>query len=263
MESIALTPGQEMARSLAWSLDPAKWAREALQFRPDPWQEEFLRCNSRQVILVCSRQSGKSTITAVLACHTAIFQPGALVLLVSKAARQSQELFQKCSTFLKSLPNPPDLPTDNLLSCRLANGSRIVSLPGDSSSTIRGYSAPALLVEDEAAFVSDDLYQAMRPMLATSPRSRIVLMSSPHGRAGHFYMAAVYEEGWHKFKVTADECPRISKEWLAQERAQVGEWWYLQEFMAVFLDGADDFFSSEAIEAAVTDELKPLALRFG
>ncbi len=262
--STALTPGQQMARSMVWALDPVAWAEECLGFIPDDWQKEFLRCNSRQVILVCSRQSGKSTITALLACHTALFQPGCLILLISKAARQSQELFQKCSVFLKSLPDPPDLPTDNLLSCRLSNGSRIVSLPGDSSSTVRGYSAPALLVEDEAAFVSDDLYQAMRPMLATSPRSRIVLMSSPHGRAGHFFMAATYGgDEWQRFTVTADQCPRISKEWLALERAQVGEWWFLQEFMAVFLDGADDFFSSEAIEAAVTAELKPLALRFG
>jgi len=39
-------------------------------------------------MLLCSRQSGKSTTTAALACHSAIFDPG-LILLVAPAQRQS------------------------------------------------------------------------------------------------------------------------------------------------------------------------------
>jgi hypothetical protein len=47
-------------RLLAHSLDPVVFAREALGFVADPWQETLLRTTAAQVILNCSRQSGAS-----------------------------------------------------------------------------------------------------------------------------------------------------------------------------------------------------------
>jgi len=52
---------------LACALDPVAFAKEALGFVADPWQETLLRTPAPQVILNCSRQSGKSTCTAVKA----------------------------------------------------------------------------------------------------------------------------------------------------------------------------------------------------
>jgi len=51
---------------------------------------------------------------------------------------------------------------------------------------VRGYSASALIIEDETAFVSDETFDALTPMLAASPNGRIVLMSMPYIAAGHF-----------------------------------------------------------------------------
>ncbi len=116
----------DIARELRYALDPATFARERLGFEPDPWQERVLRSGARQTLLNCSRQSGKSTTTAALAAHTALYRPGSLTLMVSKAQRQSGELFAKVAGFLKSLDQPPKLDSDNALSSRLANGSRIV-----------------------------------------------------------------------------------------------------------------------------------------
>ena len=72
----------------------------------------------------------------------------------------------------------------------LANGSRIISLPG-SEKTVRGYSAVSLVIMDEAARVPDELLQAVRPMLATTSGRFIALAaagSTKHGstaRAGN------------------------------------------------------------------------------
>ncbi len=55
---------------------------------------------------------------------------------------------------------------ESQLKIELANGSRILCLPGEEA-TIRGFS-PNLLVIDEASRVPDDLYRAVRPMLAVS-----------------------------------------------------------------------------------------------
>src|SRR4051794_1763011 len=62
---------------------------------PDPWQRDVLTSDAQQIILLCSRQSGKSTVTSILATQRAVSVPGSLVLLLAPALRQSQELFRK------------------------------------------------------------------------------------------------------------------------------------------------------------------------
>src|SRR5712692_184168 len=73
---------------------------------PDSWQETVLRSTSQRLLLLCCRQSGKSTISALIAVHVAIFEPGSLVLLLSPSMRQSQELFRKCLAVHKTLGRP-------------------------------------------------------------------------------------------------------------------------------------------------------------
>jgi hypothetical protein len=189
-----------------------------------------------------------------------VFRPGSLVLFVSKAQRQSAELLAKVTGFLKSLNPPPELDADNLLSLRLANGSRIISLPGDGDS-IRGFSAPALVIEDEAAFVADALYNAIRPMLAVSKNARLILMSTPHGRRGHFFEAWTSgNTSWERESISADQVPRITKEFLDQERENIGPWWFDQEYRCRFVDSDSQLFSSDSIARAFSRDLQPLAL---
>ena len=53
------------------------------------------RVTRAQIILLCSRQSGQSQTTAILATHRAVTVPNSLVLLLAPALRQSQELFRQ------------------------------------------------------------------------------------------------------------------------------------------------------------------------
>jgi len=167
--------GGSLFRDLAHGLDAVAFAEDRLGFGPDPWQARLLRSAARQLALNVCRQGGKSTTVAVLALHTALYVPGSLTLLVSPSQRQSRELFAKVMD-LRSLEPVEQLDEDNRLSATLTNRSRIVSLPGDPK-TVRGYSGPALVVEDEAGYVDDDMVQALRPMLAVS-RGRLILMST-------------------------------------------------------------------------------------
>src|SRR5215467_2076864 len=125
---------------LAHALDPVAFVQDRLRFEPDPWQARLLRSQALWILLNCCRQSGKSTTTAAVALHTAIYNPG-LILLVSPSLRQSKELFAKVIGFLKDLEPAEVLEEDNKSCCALANGARLVSLPGDPD-TLRGYSAP-------------------------------------------------------------------------------------------------------------------------
>src|SRR5690242_16510863 len=124
----------DLALDLAHALDPVAFVQDRLKFEPDPWQASLLRSRARWILLNCCRQSGKSTTTAAVALHTAIYDPG-LILLVSPSLRQSKELFAKVTGFLKDLEPAEVLEEDNKSCYALANAARVVSLPGDPVAT--------------------------------------------------------------------------------------------------------------------------------
>src|SRR6516162_952967 len=183
-----------LATDLLDALDPARvMVRAGLP--PDPWQRDLLRSTASRMLVLCARQSGKSTCAAALGLYEALYMPPALVLLLSPSLRQSQELFR--AVMMLYTQGGAVVPTvaQSALQVTFQNKSRIVALPGESDSTIRGYSDVRLLVIDEAARVPDDLYRATRPMLAVSSSrghgdgrsGRLVCLSTPFGRQGWFY----------------------------------------------------------------------------
>jgi terminase large subunit-like protein len=245
------------AESLALALDPVLLARRTL-IEPDPWQAQLLRSRARQSLLLCCRQAGKSLTSALIAVDEAIHRPPALVLLLAPALRQSQELYRRVRSTLAAAGDlAPPVIEESALRLELANGSRIVALPGKEA-TIRGYSSVALLVVDEAARVADDLYHAVRPMLAVS-RGRLVLLSTPFGKRGFFHHEFTEGgPGWERVKITAPEVPRIDPRWLAEERNRIGDWWYRQEYLCEFVETDDQVFGYDEVMRAVSSDVPPL-----
>jgi hypothetical protein len=207
--------------------------------------------------MLASRQSGKSATAAALALHAALCEAPSLVLLLSPTLRQSGELFRaKVMRLYNALGRPVPTVQESALTMQLSNGSRIVSLPGEESG-IRGYSGVALLVIDEAALVPDELYRAVRPMLAVS-KGRLVALSTPHGKRGWFYETWQSDERWERVRIVAGQCPRIDPSFLAEERRAIGDRWYRQEYECSFEDIIDAVFRQEDIDAALTNDLEPL-----
>ncbi len=202
----------------------------------DAWQARVLQWTGKRLLLNCSRQSGKSTTTSVLALHRALSVPKSLILLISPSERQSMELFKKVTDALGKLAFAPEVRRQNDHSVELGNGSRILSLPS-SAATIRGYSAVSLIIEDEAAFVDDELNSAVRPMLAVSG-GQMILMSTPNGRRGHFFDA--WEHGgeeWERISISGWDVPRIPRAFLEQEKRTMGAI-FLQEYECQFINAA-------------------------
>jgi tRNA(Met) C34 N-acetyltransferase TmcA len=148
------------------------------------------------MLLLASRQAGKSSVSAALALHTALVRPGVLVLVLSPSQRQSGELFRKVLDLFGVLGRPAAVVSQNVHQIEFANGSRVVSLSG-TEGTVRGFSEVALLVIDEAARVDDALYVAVRPMLAAF-RGRLVAISSPSFLAQTLspFPRATLRRGW-------------------------------------------------------------------
>jgi hypothetical protein len=213
------------------ALDPSR-ILGSCGLTPDPWQRDFLFARDRQVLLNCSRQSGKSTVVSALALHSALFTPGGLVLLLSPSQRQSAEIFRKVNDAYNKLKRPIPAIHESQLRLELANGARVVCLPGREE-TIRSFGGVTLLVLDETARIPDQLYRSVRPMLAVS-RGRLVALSTPFGQRGWFYEEWKGDGPWKRVQVTWRDCPRITAEFIAEETRSMGRAWVAQEYEASF-----------------------------
>lgn len=221
---------------------------------PDPWQLDLSRSSDARVLILACRQVGKSLVAGCLALREALLHPGATILLLAPSERQAAELLRdKVLRLWAALGRPLGAGADNALRLELANGSRIIALPGKEA-TIRVYASVRLLVIDEAARVPDALFHAVTPMLAVS-RGRLVCLSSAYAQAGFFYESwSQGGERWRRVQVLAAECPRISPEFLAEELAAMGQRLYDREYNGVFTSADDAVFDPDAIDRALAAE---------
>ena len=147
----------------------------------------------------------------------------------------------------------------NALSLLLPNGSRIVGVPGKETN-IRGFSAVSLLLIDEASLVPDAMYKALRPMLAVN-NGDLWMMSTPRGKRGFFWR--IWTSGgpeWERVMAPATECARIRPEFLEEERGEMGDAHFRQEYLCEFIDSGTGWFRRGVVEAALDYDLEPLVI---
>jgi len=232
------------------------WAAEVLGFHADPLQKEVLDCPAKRVLLNACRQFGKSRMAAMRIAHHAIHYPNSNIVIASPGERQSGELYLKVKDLLAKLGVPTKSDGINEHSLVLPNGSRIVGLP-HSPDTVRGFSGTDLLVIDEASYASTELYVAVMPFLATS-NGTMWVMSTPKGQTGMFYELWHNERlaHWQRFRLTADQCPRIPTEFL-EEMKIIHPARYWEEFMCEFRAAATQVFDREILTRCHDDAYEP------
>src|SRR5207237_1010578 len=125
-----------------------RFASEKLGFEADATQTLVMNRHIQRGLLNCTRQWGKSTVTAIMAVHRAYFTEGSLTIAVSPSGRQTGEFMRKTKGFARKLGIKGRGDGDNEISMLFPNGSRIVGLPG-SEATVRGFSAVSLMLIDE------------------------------------------------------------------------------------------------------------------
>jgi len=236
--------------------DIVEFARERLGFEADEKQCEVLRSTSKRGILNCSRQWGKTTVSVAKVVHRVFTTAGSQVIVASPGARQSGEWMMRAEGMLGRLGIRRHGDGYNKLSLVLPNGSRIVGLP-DMEATIRGFT-PTMVMIDEAARMSDRMYLALRPMLSVA-NGDLWMMSTPFGKRGFFY--ETWEHGgerWHRVRVEATDCPRITRDFLEEQRSVMGMESFRQEHMCEFLGGGMNAFDRDTVEAALDDYVEPL-----
>jgi hypothetical protein len=214
----------------------------------DKWQEDVLTAQGN-ICLRSGRQVGKSTVISIKAAQFAIRHPKKSVLIIASVERQASLLFDKLldyllTNFREKIKGGKDRPTKHKI--ELKNGSIIYCLPtGESGYGIRGYTID-LLIADEAAFIPEAVWTAVTPMLAATG-GQIILLSTPFGREGYFARCFT-DQAYTKFHISSEDCPRISKDFLAHEKATMTRMQYQQEYLGEFVDEIMQFFKDELIQ---------------
>ena len=246
-----------LSADLACSLDPVRFASDRLGLELDPVQAGLLRRRSRRSLLNCCRQWGKSTTTGVGALHESEFREGSRTIILSPSQRQSSLLLAVIeSQAEKARIRTRPLVVEGVAGLRMAGGE-VIALPS-AEATTRGFAGCTWLIVDEAARVLDVVYMAARAYLATTD-GRISLLSTPFGRRG-FYHAAHESGRWDVVTARADGCPRISAEFLREERETQPLLWFQQEYECQFVETVAGLFSHQLVLQSLTDEVQPLCL---
>ena len=232
----------------------------------DPWQGAYMThapLKSR-IGIAASRQSGKSTVTALFVAHCLIFIPNFMCLVASRSLRQASHYLNKVRDAVLSVIPRDAMRQLNRLSMELPNGSNIVSIPCAQPDAGRGFS-PHLVILDEAAFAPEELFRAITPSLAAT-QGALHMLSSPNGRQGYFFEAFEGEAKdvfWSQ-RVHWHDCPRITQEIADMERIALGDLYFRQEFGAEFVTPLGAFFGNSAItqfEAGESEDLSGLDVR--
>ena len=215
----------------------------------DDWQKQVLETEGN-LCLRSGRQVGKSTIISIKAGEFAVKNKKKNIMVIASVERQAQLLFEKILAYIyenhKSyIKKGKDRPTKHKL--QLNNGSVIHCLPtGESGYGIRGYTID-LLIADEAAFIPEDVWTAVTPMLAVTG-GNIILLSTPHGRGG-FYYRCFNDEKFKSFHVSSEDCPRKNQSFLDHEKSWMTKAQYAQEYLGEFVDELRQFFPDDLIKA--------------
>jgi hypothetical protein len=183
------------------------------------------------------------------------FHPREKVLVASPSQDQSNYLLETIGGFLDELE--VEIVVRNVKRLTLANGSTIYAKHGQDK-TIRGIQGVRLVILDEAARIEPDLIAALSPMLGVK-KGRMLALSTPAGKHPDNWFSKTWHDpefDGHKVKVTADECPRLSRDFLEKERRRLGNMKWREEYYCEFLDSELAAFPMELINACFTDSFR-------
>ena len=235
-----------------WNVDNVvDFAEEKLGIKLDEWQKEYIMHKGNTVVRA-SRQSGKSYAESLRVALFALLNRQTSTLIIASVDRQSIELLEKVKSQIMLLAPKQIKGRPTFHKLELYNGSKIMAEPaGQTGYGLRGFTVDKL-VADEAHYIPDAVFVAIRPMLATTGGT-LDLLSTPRGNEGFFY-DCFQSDDFHKIHIKSEDCPRITEEFLNQERKRMTKLQFCQEYEAEFLDSLMQFFPRELIVECFSEQ---------
>ena len=250
----------------------------------DKWQQDIID-HEGNVTIRAGRQVGKSTTIGFRRAKLMLKYPGSKSLIIAPSQRQSSELFIKTMGWLqiahqKALEAAGEYKDDSTVSARrnmelrrlfeqkhgifaenptksmvkLKSGSICYSLPAGKTGIYLRTFALDFLDVDEAAYVPDPVYTALKPMLAVASKKGLgweCFLSTPFGKGGFFYDSFT-DDDYKQVHVSSEDCERIPKSFLLKEEKRLSRMEYTQEYLGEFIDEFQQYFPTALIKKCMT-----------
>ncbi|MDD4110494.1 MAG: terminase family protein [Clostridia bacterium] len=235
----------------------------------DDWQNEIINCTEKRILLCKGRQIGGTTTFARKAAKRLLEKSGTNIIVVSITEDQAQLVIVMVLRFLEEINKnmisrkKTDLTKSQI---KLKNNSVIISRPvGSTGNAIRGFTGGILWL-NEASRIPEFAIEAAKPVLLTTD-GEIWMDSTPFGKQGYFWECFNNKSGiWKVFYKSSEQAineRKISSFWtlekrdgairmLKEEKEEMTELQYGQEYLGLFLEDLRRFFSDEWISKMCT-----------
>ena len=222
-------------------------------------------CSSHLVIAPAQRQSGQLFLKVMSWLEKenqkCLYKAGGYVDDPKVTAKKNMELkrqFEYDYGIYNEIPTKTTviLKKDSTKCRGLDNqGSICYALPAGKTGVYLRTFALDFLHIDEAAYVPETVYTALKPMLAVSAKAKGLgwetFLSTPFGKGGFFFHSH-HSDDYKQYHVNAEDCPRIGKDFLRKEKARMTKAEYRQEWQGEFCDEWNQFFNSDLLKKAMT-----------
>jgi hypothetical protein len=228
--------------------------RGKIPFHLYPFQEDTLTQfkDHRYNIILKSRQTGISTLTAGFSLWKMLFNQDFNVLVIATKQEVAKNLVTKVRVMNQYLPSWLKLETveDNKLSLRYSNGSQIkaTSAAGDAGRS----EALSLLVFDEAAFIDkiEEIWVSAQSTLSTGGNA--IILSTPNGVGNFFHKTWVgAEDGTNTFNTIRLHWslhPERDQNWRDEQEVLLGPKGAAQECDCDFISSGDSVIDPQVLE---------------
>lgn len=250
---------------------PIRWAETFLiepttgeLFKANYVERTILSAKGPWVVIRVPRRQGKTYSLAVLTLWSVVVNPNYQVLIFAPQNDQVNDFFAYIRSFLAVNPAINDAVVISNRSPQLiefSNGSTIRGRTTGASSnrkamTARGKGAD-LLILDEAAYLREEDYQAIMPIVSNDiyrKEVKIYAASTPTADHGRYYTWATSKDtGWDAIHIPITEIPEITPEQLAMIKSLHSDYEWVVEDLAEFPDIGDSVFRNTDIDAAKTE----------
>lgn len=216
-------------------------------------------------ILNTSRQAGKTSLFTIYAMWLCSFFKHQRIVIVANKEQTAQEILKRIKLAYEEMPSwfKPTVKNWGKQQVEFNNDCSI-QISATSESSIRGKSVSCLLI-DEMAHIDEgivkEFWAAVYPTISSSKKAKALIASTPNGVGNQFHdlweKSQLPKSGWGSVKVTWDEIPGRDDEWARQQRIDLGDDLFDQEYNCKFLQSGEGAISDELYKELQTRCHKP------
>ena len=206
--------------------------------------------NNRFTIAKLPRQVGKSTVTISYILHTILFGPMQNIAILANKAATARDILSKLQLAYEHIPlwMQQGITQWNKGSIELENGSKVIAA-ATASSAARGNSYNIIFL-DEFAFVpkniAEEFITSVYPTISSGKTTKVIMVSTPNGMNlfYKYWTDAVNKRNLYApIEAHYSVVPGRDEAWADDQRKQLGEEKFNQEFCCDFLGSSNTLIS--------------------